>query len=138
MLNYLFKQKLVFSGLAIWALFLGILPNLSQASLVESKTGVPQQCKADLAKVKLFLENSLVRRGLERTKLSKEELLKRVEKLDADQLHELAMRCDRIKVGGSGGILLVILIVGLVIIAILYVTNYTIKVEPRDAIPRRY
>ncbi|MCX5656790.1 MAG: PA2779 family protein, partial [Candidatus Omnitrophica bacterium] len=92
-----------------------------------------------LEKVKLFLDKEIVAKKLSRMSVDRLELIKRVEKLDKEQLHELAMRCDKIKVGGSaGGLLLIVFIIGLVIITILYFTNYTIKVQPRDAIPRRY
>ena len=139
MLNYLFKQKLVILCFAFWALFLGVMPNLSQASLVDSKKGYESEPNVDLEKVKLFLDKEIVAKKLSRMGVDRPELLKRVEKLDKEQLHELAMRCDKIKVGGSaGGIFLVILIIGLIIVTVLYFTNYTIKVQPRDAIPRRY
>lgn len=139
MLSYLFKQKLLFLGLVFWAVFLGIMPNLSQAALVESKGGLPGQYEIDLAKIKAFLEKEIVERRLVDSKINKEELLKRIEKLDPDELHELALRTDKIKIGGNpGGAWLIVLLVGLIIIAILYFTNYTIKIEPRDTVPRRY
>jgi hypothetical protein len=139
MLSYLFKQKLVFLALVIWALFLGISPNLSQAALIESKSTMEGQYEDDLVKIKTFLEQELVQKQLKRARIDKEELLNRIEKLNENELRELALRCDKIKVGsGAGGVFLVILIIGLVIVAILYFTNYTIKVEPRDAVPRRY
>ncbi len=139
MLGYLVKQKLVLAGLVFWALFLGIRPNLSLASLVESKPDILGQYENDLDRIKSFLEQELVQKQLKRAAIDKDELLRRIEKLDEAQLRELALRCDKIKVGGgAGGVFLVIAIVFLVIIAVLYFTNYTLKIEPRDTIPRRY
>ncbi|MCM8778235.1 MAG: PA2779 family protein [Candidatus Omnitrophica bacterium] len=139
MLSFIYKEKFCFLFLLSVAIFLGIKPNSGYAGWVDSRTGMPEEKDIYLNKIKSFLEKERTNYYLKRMGIDKEVILERIAQLDPEKLKELALRCDMFKVGGgAGGILLGILILVLLIIAVLYFTNYTIKIEPRDAIPRRY
>ncbi|MCM8766430.1 MAG: PA2779 family protein [Candidatus Omnitrophica bacterium] len=138
MLSLIDKNKFCLLFILFWAIFLGIRPNSGYAGLVDSKSGMGEERDVYLNKIRDFLENEKTSYYLKRMGLDKELILQRAERLDREKLQELARRCDMLKVGGGGGLFLGILIVVLLIIAVLYFTNYTIKIEPRDAIPRRY
>ncbi|MGE4357932.1 MAG: PA2779 family protein, partial [Candidatus Omnitrophota bacterium] len=108
------------------------------AGLVESKRGIEEERSIYLEKIKAFLEGKIVKSYLNRFGMDKDVLMQKIEKLQTDELKELALRCDKVKVGGSSGAFIVILVLLLLIFVVLYVTNYTIRIEPRDAVPRRY
>lgn len=138
MLSFIYKRRFNFLLFIFWAIFLGIKPNVGFAGFVDSKIGLVEKREYYLEKINTFLQNEKVVTYLKRFGLDKEVILERIRNLDEERLREIALRCDVIKVGGGSGTIILILFILLLIFIVLYITNYTIKIEPRDAIPRRY
>ncbi|MCM8784094.1 MAG: PA2779 family protein [Candidatus Omnitrophica bacterium] len=138
MLRFIYKRKFIFLFFLAWAIFLGIKPNLGYAGLVNSKVVTEGERGLYLEKINSFLKDEKVMGYLNRFGMDRDALINKIEQLETDRLRDLALRCDKIKVGGDSGVFIVILIILLLIIIVLYVTNYTVKIEPRDAVPRRY
>ncbi|MCM8763713.1 MAG: PA2779 family protein [Candidatus Omnitrophica bacterium] len=138
MLGFIYKRKFLFLFFLVWAIFLGIKPNLGYAGLVNSKVVTEGERGLYLEKISSFLKDEKVIGYLNRFGMDRDALINKIEQLETEKLRDLALRCDNIKVGGDSGVFIVILIILLLIIIVLYVTNYTVKIEPRDAVPRRY
>ncbi len=82
----------IFSGiLALWFLGFILYPSISVASLMPSMpTAHSKSFKADMEKARLLLERKVVSQRLADYGLSKEEVLKKLDKLSPEQIHQLA------------------------------------------------
>jgi|GEM_PF-2500197 len=138
MLSFLYKKKLVFLFFLFWAILLGIKPNLGYAGFIDSKKGFIEEREKYLEKIERFFQDKKVVAYLNKMGMDKEIIWERIKNLDNEKLREIAWRCDMLKVGGNSGVIIVILVLLLLIFVVLYFTNYTIKIEPRNAVPRRY
>jgi hypothetical protein len=70
---------------------------------------------ADVEKVRKFLESKMVRERLRAFGLSQEEIRMRLDQLTDDQIHQVALKLDELKVAGDGGeaVIIVLLIAAL-------------------------
>lgn len=134
-----FKRLLGIKGIFIfmvaWAFILGILPANATAMPVsgsQSLRYISASRQQDIELILKLFENEIAAKKFLRMGVNREFLRQRLEKLDDIQLHSLAIKACKIRVAGDlGTTVLIIFIVILVIVAILYVTDYSIKVEPK-------
>ncbi len=73
---------------------------------------------ADLKKVQKFLEMKMVRERLKELGLTREEIQSRMDQISDQQLHQVALKLDNLRVAGDDGLGIII---GLLVIAILVV-----------------
>ena len=78
----------------------------------------PAERSADLKKVQKFLEMKMVRERLKELGLTREEIQSRMDQINDQQLHQLALKLDDLTVAGDEGLGILI---GLLVIAILVV-----------------
>ena len=78
----------------------------------------PTESSADLEKVRKFLEMKMVGERLRELGLAPGEVQSRLDQLNDQQLHQLALRVDDLTVAGDSGLGIII---GLLVIAILVV-----------------
>ncbi|MFZ3122159.1 MAG: PA2779 family protein [Thermodesulfovibrionales bacterium] len=104
----------------VFAMFIiGIAPK-ADAGIAPSEIIVMSQVDrtADLGKIQKVLEMKMVRERLEKLGYAQEEINSRLAHLSDQQMHNLALQIDGIKVGGDSGLGIVI---ALLVIAILFV-----------------
>lgn len=84
---------------------------------------------ADLGKIQKILETKMIRERLEKFGFSQAEIRTRLEQLSDQQIHQLALRLDELKVGGDGGVVIIILLaVALGFVLWLYFTNRKVRI----------
>jgi hypothetical protein len=84
---------------------------------------------ADLGKIQKILETKMIRERLEKFGFSQAEIRTRLEQLSDQQIHQLALRLDELKVGGDGTVVIIILLaVALGFVLWLYFTNRKVRI----------
>jgi hypothetical protein len=85
---------------------------------------------SNLDKVQKFLEMKMVRERLKDLGFTPEEIQGRLNELNNQQLHQLAMKMDDLKVGGDGlGIVIAILVIVILVIIIIQLSGHRIVVK---------
>jgi hypothetical protein len=83
----------------------------------------------DLGKIRKILETRMIRERLEKFGFSQAEIRTRLEQLSDQQIHQLAMRLDELKVGGDGTVVIIILLaVALGFVLYLYFTGSRVRI----------
>ena len=85
---------------------------------------------SNLDKVQKFLEMKMVRERLKDLGFTPEEIQGKLNDLNDQQLHQLAMKMDDLKVGGDGlGIVIAILVIIILVIVIIQLSGHRIVVK---------
>jgi hypothetical protein len=84
----------------------------------------------NMEKIQKFLETKMARERLRAFGFSQEEIQTRLNQLSDDQIHQVALQLDELKVAGNGGEVVIIVLLILILLAlIIYVTGHRIIVE---------
>lgn len=107
---------------------LGITPKVEAGFSPSEVIGQSQMNRStEVEKIQKFLETKMIRERLQAFGLSQEEIQTRVNHLTDDQIHQVALKVDELKVGGDGGEVVIIILLILVLVAlIIYVTGHKI------------
>lgn len=85
---------------------------------------------SNLEKVQKFLEMKMVRERLKDLGFTPEEIQGKLNDLSDQQLHQLALKMDDLKVGGDGlGIIIAVLVIVILVIVIIQLTGHRIIVK---------
>jgi len=85
---------------------------------------------SNLEKVQKFLEMKMVRERLKDLGFTPEEIQGKLNDLSDQQLHQLALKMDDLKVGGNGlGIIIAVLVIVILVIVIIQLTGHRIIVK---------
>ena len=85
---------------------------------------------ADLGRIQKFLEMKMVQERLKDLGFTPEEIQGKLKDLNDQQIHELAMKVDDMKVGGDGlGIIIALLVIALLVIVIIQISGHQIVVK---------
>ena len=85
---------------------------------------------SNLDKVQKFLEMKMVRERLKDLGFTPEEIQGKLNELNDQQLHQLAMKMDDLKVGGDAtGIIIAILVIIILVIVIIQLSGHRIVVK---------
>jgi len=85
---------------------------------------------SNLDKVQKFLEMKMVRERLKDLGFTPEEIQGKLNDLNDQQLHQLALKMDDLKVGGDGlGIVIAILVIVILVIVIIQLTGHRVVVK---------
>lgn len=85
---------------------------------------------SNLEKVQKFLEMKMVRERLKDLGFTPEEIRGKLNDLSDQQLHQLALKMDDLKVGGDGlGIIIAVLVIVILVIVIIQLTGHRIIVK---------
>ncbi len=130
-LEELLKRKGILVLMLAIAMICGISPANAIAMPVDSQIAVSSSQKAmHIEKIQSFLNQSLVQNRLAKLGLSKESAMQYVSKMDEARLAKLAGRIDSIdKASGDGTVILLVIL--LIVLCVLYFTDYRVKLEPR-------
>ena len=118
----------------VFAMFVvGIVPRVD-AGLSPSEVIAFSQVDrvSDLQKIQEILETKMIRTRLEQLGFSQNEIQARLTQLNDQQIHQLALNLDKIKVGGGGlEILIVILLIGILVVLYLQYSGRKIVIQKK-------
>jgi hypothetical protein len=87
---------------------------------------------SDLQKIQEILETKMIRTRLEQLGFSQDEIQARLTQINDQQIHQLALKLDKIKVGGGGlEILIVILLIGILVVLYLQYSGRKIVIQKK-------
>ena len=80
---------------------------------------------ADLEKIQKVIEVKMIRERLNALGLSQEEIQARLNQMSNDQVHQLAVNLDELKVGGDDAVtVLIVLVIVAIAILVVYLMGY--------------
>ena len=109
---------------------IGITPKVEAGFVPSNTLAFPSTDReADLAKIQKVLETKMVADRLEKLGFTKEEINSRLEQLSDQQIHQLALKIDELKVGGDGlGVVIALLVIVILVLVILHLTGHKVIV----------
>ena len=115
----------------VFAMFvLGIAPRVEAGFAPSDVIAFSQVDRAaDIDKIQKALETKMVRERLEKLGYAQEEINSRLAQLSDQQMHNLALQIDEIKVGGDGlGIVIALLVIVILVVLLLQLTDHKVVV----------
>jgi hypothetical protein len=124
-------MKYIASYLAIAMFILGIVPRVDAGFVPSEIITHPQIDRTvDLQRIQKVLETKMVRERLENLGFTKDEIQKRLSQLNDEQIHNLALNLDQLKVGGDGlGVIVALLVIALLVVALIYLTKHRVIIK---------
>ncbi len=105
---------------------LGVTPRVDAAfSPSEVIDQQPVNRIADLERIQKVIELKMVRERLNALGLSQEEIQGRLSQMSNDQVHQLAVKLDELKVGGDDAVtVLIVLVIVAIALLVVYLMGY--------------
>ena len=128
-------RRFVCKGVAwylVMAMFvIGITPRVYAGfSPSEGLVLKPGERIEDIGKIQKFLEVKMVQERLKNLGFTPEEIQGKLKDLNDQQMHELAMKVDDLKVGGDGaGIIIGLLVIVILVIIIIQLSGHRIVIK---------
>jgi hypothetical protein len=124
-------MKYVACYLVLAMFIIGITPRVYAGfSPSEAISLLPSDRSSDLDKVRKVLELKMVRERLKEFGFTPDEIEKRLTQLGDEQLHQLALQLDEVKVGGDGWVVLGILIVlAAIAVIVIYLSGHRVVLD---------
>lgn len=117
--------------LVVMMFIIGIAPKID-AGLVESEITplIHLDRTADLEKIQKFLETKAISKRLEQLGLTQGEIQKRLVQLSDQQIHQIALKLDDLKIGKGDGLSLIIalLMIAILVVLLLQLTGHKVIV----------
>ena len=109
----------------------GITPKVDAGFSPSEIIGQSQMNRSgDVEKIRKFIEMKMVRERLDAFGFSQEEIQTRLNQLTDDQIHQVALQLDELKVAGNGAEAVIIILLILILVAlIIYVTGHRVIVK---------
>jgi hypothetical protein len=112
---------------------LGIVPRVD-AGLSPSEIIVFSQADrtSHLQNIQKILETKMVCKRLQQLGLSQDDIQRKLSRLDDQQIHEIALKLDKIRVGGNGfEVLVVLLLIGILVGVWFYASGKRIIIQSK-------
>jgi Family of unknown function (DUF6627) len=124
-------MKCVASYLAVAMFILGIVPRVDAGFIPSDIVTHPEIDRtADLQSIQKVLETKMVRQRLENLGFTADEVQKRLNQFNDEQIHDLALNLEQLKVGGDGfGVIAALLIIALLVVALVYLTKHRVIIQ---------
>jgi hypothetical protein len=124
-------MKFLSMYLAVAMFIIGITPRVYAGfSSSEAISILTFDRASDLDKIRKVLEMKMVRERLKAFGFTADEIEKKLSQLSDQQIHQVAVSLDELKVGGDGWtVLIVILLLAILAGVIIYVTGHRVVVE---------
>jgi Family of unknown function (DUF6627) len=115
----------------IGAMFvIGITPRAFAGFSPSEATSLAFDRSSDLEKVRKVLEMRVVREKLKELGFTTNEIEKRLSELSDDQIHQIAVQIDELRVGGDGwAVAFLFLLIAILIVLVIYVTGHRVVVK---------
>jgi len=110
---------------------IGITPRVYADFSPSEMIGISQiDRNSDLQKIQKVLESKLIRERLIQLGFTEEGIQGRINQLSNEQIHQVALKIDEMKVGGDGAeVVIIILLVAILVVAIIYLTGHKVIVK---------
>ncbi len=83
----------------------------------------------DLNKIQQILETKMVQQRLEQLGFTQDEISSRLSQLSDQQIHQLALQLDQLKVGGDGlGVVIALLVIAILVVLLIHLTGHRVIV----------
>jgi len=111
-------MKYIACYLAFAMFMIAVVPGVDAGIVLSEIIALPQLDRtADLQKIQKVLEMKMVRERLENLGFTESEIQKRLNQLSDEQIHNLALNIDQLKVGGNAlGIVIALLVIAVFIV----------------------
>lgn len=85
---------------------------------------------SDLQKIQKVLESKMIRERLKAFGFTPDQIQTRLSQLNAEQIHQLALKLDEMKVGGDGGeVVIALLLIAILVVLIIYVSGHKVVIK---------
>jgi hypothetical protein len=124
-------MKYVACYLVVAMFIIGITPRVYAGfSPSEAISLLPSDRSSDLDKIRKVLELKMVRERLKEFGFAPDEIEKRLTQLSDEQLHQLALQLDEVKVGGDGWVVLgIIIVLAAIAVLVIYLTGHRVVID---------
>jgi hypothetical protein len=115
----------------IGAMFvIGITPRAFAGFSPSEATSLAFDRSSDLEKIRKVIEMKMVRERLKEFGFTASEIEKRLSELSDDQIHQISLQIDELKVGGDGwAVAVLFLLIAILIVLVIYVTGHRVVVK---------
>ena len=118
------QAKKTFRNWIIWYLVMamfviGVTPKVYAGFSPSELIGLSQERSSDLQKVQKFLEMKMVRERLKEYGLTQDEITARLGELSDQQIHQLALKIDDLRVAADDGLGILVALLVIVILVII-------------------
>jgi len=109
----------------------GITPKVEAGFSPSEVIGQSQMDRSvDMEKVRKFLETKMIRERLHAFGFSQEEIQARLNLLTDDQIHQVALKLDELKVAGDGGeAVIIVLLIAAIVLLVIYLLGYRVVLK---------
>jgi len=109
----------------------GITPKVEAGFSPSEVIGQSQMDRSmDVEKVRKFLETKMIRERLHAFGFSQEEIQTRLNLLTDDQIHQVALKLDELKVAGDGAeAVIILLLIAAVVLLVIYLMGYRVVLK---------
>jgi hypothetical protein len=84
----------------------------------------------DIAKIQGIIEMKMIKDRLEKLGFSTDEVNSRLDRLSDQQVHQLALQLDDIKIGGDGlGIVIALLVIAILVVLLIQLTGHRVIIK---------
>jgi len=110
---------------------IGITPRVDAAfSPSEALALLQSNQHSDLQKIQKVLESKMIREGLKALGFTQDEIQTRLSQLNEEQIHQLALKLDEMKVGGDGAeVVIALLLIGILVVLIIYLSGHRVVIK---------
>ena len=113
-------------------LIIGIVPRVEAGFAPSEAVALAKiDRSADLDRVQKILETKIIKERLEKLGFTRDEISNRFSQLSDWQIHQLALQIDDLKVGGDGGlgVVIAILVIAILVVILLHLTGHKVIVK---------
>ncbi|MCX7794402.1 MAG: PA2779 family protein [Thermodesulfovibrionales bacterium] len=123
-------KKTVACYLVIAMFIIGIAPRVEAAFVPSEVMKLTSTDRAqDLEKIQTVLEHKIVKQRLQDLGFTEEEIMSRLSQLSDQEIHNLAMQIDQLKVGKDAlGVIIALLIIAILIVVLLQLMGHKVVI----------
>jgi uncharacterized membrane protein len=117
--------------LVVAMFIIGITPRVEAGfSPSQVMQGAQIDRNSDIAKIQTVIETKMIKDRLEKLGFSSDEVRSRLDRLSNQQVHQLALQLDDIKIGGDGlGIIIALLVIAILVVVLIQLTGHRVIVK---------
>jgi hypothetical protein len=111
---------------------IGVTPRVYAGFSPSEIVGLSQvDRESDLQKIQNVIETKMISERLKQMGLTPEEIQKRLSQLSNQQIHQLSLQLDELKVGGDAGwvILGIIIVLAAIAVLVIYLTGHQVVIQ---------
>ncbi|MDI6801334.1 MAG: PA2779 family protein [Thermodesulfovibrionales bacterium] len=115
----------------VFAMFIiGIAPKVEAGFVASEAIALSQVDRAaDIENIQKTIETKMIKERLEQLGFTQDEINSRLSQLTDQQIHQIALQLDELKVGGDGlDIIIALLVIAILVIVVLQLTGHKVTV----------